>query len=49
MRAALRAFLTGMWEYRASFTVHYHEARLQRAYDRGRELAHRLTGRRFET
>ena len=53
----LLAFLRGIFEFRQSFTwADTEEARdmwdgytpLDNAYDRGRELAHRVTFRRFE-
>lgn len=43
----LRAFLLGMWEFRRMVTSHFDGALMER-YDRGREMAHRLTLRRFE-
>ena len=44
----LRAFVLGMAEFRQSFTTHIADLNLQRAYDYGRELAHRLTFRHFD-
>jgi hypothetical protein len=44
----LRAFLLGMREFRLDFTTHMPEDRID-AYDWGREWAHRLTLRRFES
>ena len=44
----LRAFLLGMREYRLSLTTHFDTPALVDAYDRGRDLAHRLTMRRHE-
>jgi hypothetical protein len=44
----LNAFLLGAGEFRLSFTRHYDDDALTVAYDRGRELAHRLTFRRFD-
>lgn len=44
--AHLRAFLAGI---RSSFTLAYPgDDDLSRTYDRGRELAHRLTFRKYE-
>lgn len=42
------AFLLGMWEFRLSFTTAYHDPDLGAAYDRGRELAHKITLRQFD-
>ena len=42
----LKAFLLGMREFRSDFTTNCLEAE---AYEWGREVAHRLTCRRFET
>lgn len=44
----LKAFLLGMTEFKLSFTTHISDANLQTAYDQGREIAHRLTLRKFE-
>lgn len=44
----IKAFLLGMTEFRLSFTTYFADADLADAYDRGRELAHKLTFRRFE-
>jgi hypothetical protein len=44
----LFAFLNGMAEFRSRYTTHYSKYSHMCAYDRGRELAHRLTLRRFE-
>ncbi|MET3139858.1 hypothetical protein AAKU61_004240 [Undibacterium sp. GrIS 1.2] len=43
----LFAFLNGMREFRSSFTTHYPET-LEESYGWGREIAHRLTLRKFE-
>lgn len=43
----LKAFLLGLCEFRSSLTTHF-EGHQGEAYDRGRELAHRLTWRLFE-
>ena len=44
----IKAFITGLREFRLSFTTHYESPELLEAYDMGRELAHRLTLRRFD-
>lgn len=44
----VKAFLQGMWEFRLSFTTHYDDYALVTAYDQGRELAHKLTLRKFD-
>lgn len=41
-----QAFLLGMIEFRSDFTTNCGDA--DDAYDRGRELAHRITLRRFD-
>lgn len=46
MRKAL-AFLHGVIEFRRGVTTHYGDDLIE-AYDWGREIAHRLTLRRFE-
>lgn len=43
------AFLHGMWEFRSDCTANYDAEGLQDEYDWGREWAHRLTFRRFDT
>lgn len=45
----IRAFYKGMREFRCVFTWHYETHNESRAYDLGRELAHRLTFRRYES
>ncbi len=42
-----RIFLLGMREFRNVITTHFDEPEIE-TYDRGRELAHRLTLRWFE-
>ena len=42
------AFLMGMWEFRLSFTTAYEDHDLELAYDRGREIAHKVTFRYFD-
>jgi hypothetical protein len=39
----IKAFVVGMWEFRASFTAYYTSYELTLAYNAGREFAHRLT------
>jgi hypothetical protein len=43
----IRAFLLGVIEFRSSYTIRV-EDRALRAYEWGREIAHRVTCRRFE-
>ncbi len=43
-----RAFLRGMQEYRQSITTSSASYRMRDTYDRGRDLAHRLTFRRYD-
>lgn len=45
----LLAFINGMREYRLTYTTHYENYYHMCAYDYGREWAHRLTFRRYET
>ena len=51
----LLAFLNGMREFRSDFTTNYDHVEtdegdaLQEAYDLGREWAHRLTLRRYDS
>lgn len=42
------AFINGMREFRSMWTTSYDDYDLMETYDRGRELAHRLTFRKFE-
>lgn len=44
----VKAFLQGAWEFRLSFTTHYDDYTQMIAYDSGRELAHKLTLRKFD-
>ena len=44
----IKAFLKGVAEFRLSFTTHYENPSLARAYDQGRALAHKVTLRRFD-
>lgn len=47
MKAKFLAFFKGMREFRSSVTTHYGPSLIE-SYDSGRELAHRLTLRRYE-
>ena len=44
----IKAFLLGMYEFRLSFTTYFADYGDSLCYDRGRELAHKLTFRHFE-
>lgn len=44
----LNAFLLGMKEFRSMVTTSYNDLDLLDAYDHGRDLAHKLTLRKFE-
>ena len=44
----LKAFLLGIAEFRLAFTTHHTDWREAVCYDKGRELAHKLTFRHFE-
>lgn len=44
----MKTFLLGMYEFRRDLTTHFEHPEIE-IYDRGRELAHRLTFRKFET
>lgn len=44
----IKAFFKGMQEFRLTVTTHYDDYELLDCYDAGRELAHRVTFRRFE-
>lgn len=44
----IRAFLLGLREFRLATTTAFDDYRLLECYDRGRELAHRLTWRRWD-
>lgn len=46
-----QVFILGMWEFRSSVTTHVSDddQNLIDAYDWGREWAHRLTFRKFES
>ena len=43
----IRAFILGMREFRTNFTTNPGES-LMETYDRGRDMAHRLTMRRWD-
>ena len=43
----LKAYLHGMWEFRQDFTTHYGWDLID-YYDRGRDMAHRLTFRHWD-
>lgn len=43
----MKIFLLGMFEFRLATTAHFDEPEID-VYDLGRELAHRLTFRKFE-
>jgi hypothetical protein len=45
----IKAFLLGVQEFRLSLTTHFDDDDLLEAYDSGREWAHRLTFRRYES
>lgn len=47
--AALGAFLLGAREFRSDYTTRCATDALRLAYDYGREWAHRLTFRRFDS
>jgi hypothetical protein len=44
----LKAFCLGLLEFRSDWTTHFTDYDELVAYDHGRELAHRITFRRFE-
>lgn len=44
----LKAFFLGVYEFRRSFTQGYENDELRECYDKGRDLAHALTSRRYE-
>jgi len=46
--ATIKAFIRGVLEFRSGFTTQFECDDMSRAYDRGREFAHRITFRRFE-
>jgi hypothetical protein len=48
MLKRLKAFLLGVKEFRTTFTTSYDDYDLMEAYDRGRELAHVVTLRRYD-
>lgn len=44
----IKAFWLGIREFRLGMTTAYRDDNLREWYDRGRELAHKLTLRRYE-
>jgi hypothetical protein len=48
-KTTIRAFLSGMQEFRTDTTTSYDDLQLQNSYDWGREWAHRLTLRYFDS
>lgn len=44
----LKAFLLGVIEFRRSLTTSFEDYELLEAYDRGRDLAHRITFRHWD-
>lgn len=44
----IRAFILGMYEFRRNMTTHFSTNREYAAYDRARDFAHRVTGRRWD-
>lgn len=44
----LKAFFLGMREFRCSLTQGYEDEDLRESYDKGRDLAHAITLRRYE-
>lgn len=44
----IKAFILGVIEFKQTFTTYIADYALMVAYDAGRELAHRLTFRRYE-
>ena len=47
--ARLKAFILGVLEFRSDFTTSYDEWDLMNSYDAGREFAHRMTFRKWES
>jgi hypothetical protein len=45
----IKAFINGMMEFRLSYTTSYDDLNLTNIYELGRELAHKLTFRRYES
>jgi len=46
---SVQAFIRGMWEFRQQYFSYYADLASSRAYDSGREWAHRLTLGRCQT
>lgn len=49
MITRLSAFIAGMREFRTDWTKHYADENILEWYDRGRDLAHRLTFRHWDS
>lgn len=45
----IKAFIQGVREFRLSYTTSYDDLGLMNMYETGRELAHKLTFRRYES
>jgi hypothetical protein len=45
----IKAFIQGVREFRLSYTTSYDDLDLMNMYETGRELAHKLTFRRYES
>lgn len=44
----IHSFILGLLEFRSCYTTHFSDYDCQIAYDTGRELAHKLTLRKWE-
>ena len=44
----MNAFIQGIAEFRQAFTPHFDDWQLSKAYEKGREIAHKFTLRHFE-
>ena len=44
----VRAFMLGMYEFRRDLTTHFDTDYMLEIYDRGRDLAHRITLRKYD-
>lgn len=44
----IQAFVLGMYEFRRDLTTHFDADALIETYDKGRDLAHRLTLRKYD-
>lgn len=47
MTKKIKAFILGMTEFRCDITTHFDDDLIE-VYDAGRELAHKITMRKFE-